>query len=409
MNHLVRKWQKILDYDGLPPIKDYYKKAATAVLLENQERDNQQQLAILKEDAPANVTADIARFDPILIKLVRRMAPNNIAHDVCGFQPLNQPVGLIFALRARYGSDNSMSDNAEALFNEAVTTWSGATSPVHPTDVLAGTGTGMSTAVGEGVVPNKMGMTIEKITVEAKTRALSAEYSVEMAQDLKSLHNLDAETELVNILSQQILAEQNREIVRTIYYIAEAGAQVGTTTAGVFDLDTDSDGRWSVERFKGLLYQAEREANAIAKRTRMGKGNIIICSSDVASALAMAGQLDYAPAMSTDLEVDDTGNTFAGVLNKRIKVYIDPYFYSPSVEDVMVVGFKGSVPYNAGLFFCPYVPLTMYRTVDPNTFQPKIAFKTRYGLVSNPFNNTNGALTQGSNRYYRLVKIKNIL
>lgn len=409
MTNLVKQWQPLLEHEDFPKITDRYKKAATAILLENQRKENESQFQVLKENAPANVTGDVARFDPVLIKLVRRLAPNLIAHDVCGVQPMDLPVGLVFALRARYGTDKTLGNNEEALFNEAITTWSGATAPVHPTDVLGGTGRGMLTSVGEGVTPSVMGLTIEKVTVEARTRALSAEYSMELAQDLKKVHGLDAESELINILSQQILAEMNRELIRTLYFIAEDGAQVGTVTPGVFDLDTDSDGRWSIERFKGLLYQLERDANAVAKRTRMGKGNFVVCSSDVASALAEARRIDYTPAISSDYEVDDTGNTFVGTINNRIKVYIDPYFQSSTSEDVMLVGFKGSAPYNAGLFFCPYVPLTLVRAVDPNTFQPKLAFKTRYGLVSNPLNGDGATLGAKSNRYYRLIKVKNLL
>lgn len=410
MDNLLEKWNRILELDGFPKITDNYRRRTTAILLENQYnaiREENSKLASLTEAAPANVTGDFQKFDPILIKLVRRVAPNLIAHDVCGVQPMTMPTGLIFALRTRYADQSPLSNATEALFNEADTDYSG--TGTHQTDVLGTFGTGMDVATGEGVAPAKMGLTIEKVSVTAKTRALQAEYSMELAQDLKSVQNLDAETEFVNILQLEIMAEINREIIRTIYKIAEAGAQVGTTTPGTFDVDVDSDGRWSVEKFKGLVYQIEREANAIAKRTRMGKGNFVVVSSDIASALNWSGKLDYAPAMKTDLEVDDTGNTFAGVLNNRIKVYIDPYFNSASAEDIMVVGYKGKVPYDAGLFYCPYVPLTLVRAIDPSNFQPKLMFKTRYGMVANPLNGDGNTLGANSNRYYRRVLVKNIL
>lgn len=410
MEQLLKKWQSILELEGFPEITDEYRKRTTAILLENQFkslREEKEQMASLMEAAPANVTGDIQKFDPVLIKLVRRMAPNLVAHDVCGVQPMTLPTGLIFALRARYADASPLSGATEALFNEADTDYSG--TGTHQADVLGTFGTAMDTSTGEGIVPAKMGFTIEKVTVTAKTRALQAEYSMELAQDLKSVQNLDAETEFVNILNQQLMAEINREIIRTIYKIAEAGAQVGTATAGTFDVDVDSDGRWSVEKFKGLVYQIEREANAVAKRTRMGKGNFVIVSSDVASALNWSGKLDYAPAMKTDLDVDDTGNTFAGVLNNRIKVFIDPYFYSTTAEDILVVGYKGKVPYDAGLFYCPYVPLTLVKAQDPTTFQPKLMFKTRYGMVSNPLNGDGSTLGANSNRYYRRVLVKNLL
>jgi hypothetical protein len=409
--NLLEKWQKILDMPNCPKITDNYKRRTTAILLENTLKsisEKNASMQMLTEAPPANVTGDIDRFDPVLIKLVRRTVPNLVAHDICGVQPMTMPTGLIFALRRRYATTSPLSGAPEAGYNEADTDYSG--TGTHQPDNITGTfGTGMDTATGEGVVPAKMGFTIEKVSVTAKTRALQAEYSVELAQDLKNVHNLDAESELIDILNIEITAEINREIVRTIYKIAEAGAQVGTSTPGTFDVDVDSDGRWSVEKFKGILYQIEREANAIAKRTRMGKGNFVIVSSDVASALAMAGKLDYAPALSTDLEVDDTGNTFAGVLNNRIKVFIDPYFYSTSAEDILVVGYKGKSPYDAGLFYAPYVPLTLYKAQDPTTFQPKLMFKTRYGMVSNPLNGDGTVLAANSNKYYRRVLIKNIM
>lgn len=412
MENLLEKWEKILEFPDYPEIKNPYRKKTTAVLLENtlksiSETKSIQSGSVLTEAAPANVSADIDRFDPVLIKLVRRLAPNLVAHDICGVQPMTMPTGLVFALRARYAAGTPLSGQPEALFNEADTDFSG--TGTHTADVLGTTGTAMDTATAEGLVPAKMGFTIEKVSVTAKTRALQAEYSIEMAQDLKSVHNLDAETELVNILNHEIAAEINRELVRTVYRIAEPGAQVGTATAGTFDVDVDSDGRWSVEKFKGLVYQIEREANTIAKRTRMGKGNFVIVSSDVASALAFSGKFDYAPAMSTDLDVDDTGNVFAGVLNNRIKVFIDPYFYSSTSEDILVVGYKGKTPYDAGLFYCPYVPLQLVKAQDPNTFQPKLMFKTRYGLVSNPLNGDGATLGANSNKYYRRVLVKNLL
>ena len=410
MDTLLEKWNRILEMDGFPKITDNYRRRTTAILLENQYnaiREENAKMSSLTEAAPVNVTGDFQKFDPILIKLVRRVAPNMIAHDVCGVQPMNMPTGLVFALRTRYNDATPLSNATEALFQEADTDYSG--TGTHQTDTLGTFGTAMDVAAGEGVTPAKMGLTIEKVSVTAKTRALQAEYSMELAQDLKSVQNLDAESEFVNILQLEIMAEINREIIRTIYKIAEAGAQVGTSTPGTFDMDVDSGGRWSVEKFKGLVYQIDREANAIAKRTRMGKGNFVIVSSDIASALSWSGKLDYAPAMKTDLEVDDTGNTFAGVLNNRIKVFIDPYFNSATTEDIMVVGYKGKVPYDAGLFYCPYVPLTLVRAVDPTNFQPKLMFKTRYGMVSNPLNGDGATLGANSNRYYRRILVKNIL
>ena len=417
-NNLQTKWKAILEHPEVAPIKDAYKKQVTAILLENQEKALSETRKLITEaGVPANVSGGVDKFDPILISLVRRSMPNLMAYDICGVQPMNMPTGLIFAMKSKYGSGaTGPLSSSEALFNEADTDFAGTGTHVADTftsgNVLNTFGTGLSIASGEGFSPLNMGFSIEKVTVTAQTRALKAEYSLELAQDLKAMHNLDAESELANILSTEIMAEINREVIRTLYKIAKAGAVSGTTTAGFFDLDTDSDGRWSVERFKGLMFHAEREANQIARATRRGKGNIIICSSDVASALAMAGKLDYSPALSTDLTVDDTGNTFAGILNNKYKVYVDPYFSvasGGSFSDVMVVGYKGSNAYDAGLFYCPYVPLQMVRAVDPDTFQPKIGFKTRYGMVANPLSGDGSVLAAFSNDYYRLVKIKNIL
>jgi hypothetical protein len=419
MSNLQNKWKAILDHPEVAPIKDAYKKQVTAVLLENQEKAQAESRKLITESGvPANVAGNVDKFDPILIALVRRSMPNLMAYDICGVQPMNMPTGLIFAMKSKYGSGaTGPLSSTEALFNEADTDFAG--TGTHQdnifrtaSDTLSTFGTGMTTASGEGFSPLNMGFSIEKVTVTAQTRALKAEYSLELAQDLKAMHNLDAESELSNILSTEIMAEINREVIRTLYKIAKSGASSGTTTAGYFDLDTDSDGRWSVERFKGLMFHAEREANQIARATRRGKGNIIICSSDVASALAMAGKLDYTPALSTDLNVDDTGNTFAGILNGKYKVYVDPYFSvgaGVTFSDVMVVGYKGSNAYDAGLFYCPYVPLQMVRATDPDTFQPKIGFKTRYGMVANPLSGDGITLGAASNDYYRLVKIKNIL
>ena len=419
---LVEKWAPILEHADMPEIKDGHRRVVTAQLLENQVDANRRQTEALTEDtAPVNVTANVGKYDPILINLVRRAMPNLIAYDTCGVQAMTGPTGLIFAMRPKYVSGGAL--GADAFYNEADTDFSGTgthagTNPAVLNDAVPGTyttGRGMATADAEklGTQGNadfaEMGFEIEKVTVEAKSRALKAKYSVELAQDLKAIHGLDAETELANILTSEVLAELNREVIRTIYTTAKAGAQTGTATAGTFDLDVDSNGRWSVEKFKGLLFQIERDANAVAKETRRGKANFIICSSDVASALAMAGMLDYAPALSTNLQVDDTGNTFAGVLNGRYKVYIDPY----ATGDFYVLGYKGSSAYDAGLFYAPYVPLQMYKAVDDTSFQPKIGFKTRYGLVANPFAEGTtkgaGALTANSNVYYRRVKITNLL
>ena len=443
---LQKKWAPVLEHPELESIKDPYKKAVTALVLENQQQAMQQDAQALNEtaytSAPTNVAGGVSNYDPILISLVRRALPNLIAYDVCGVQPMTGPTGLIFAMRAKYNNQSGSPANAnEAFFNEANTQFSGANSSTNlygfqgnlsNSDTNANTvqsftannlttGIGMTTANAEqlgvdaAVNPfNQMAFSIEKVTVTAQSRALKAEYSLELAQDLKAIHGLDAETELSNILSTEILAEINREVIRTIYATAVVGAQYGTTTAGTFDLDTDSNGRWSVERFKGLIFQIERDANVIAKQTRRGKGNVMIVSSDVASAMAMAGVLQYTPALSADLQVDDTGNTFAGMLHGRIKVYIDPYFggYTAN-QELVTVGYKGSSPYDAGIFYCPYVPLQMVRAVDQYTFQPKIGFKTRYGMVANPFatglTTGNGALNARSNVYYRIFRVQNLM
>jgi len=446
------KWKPVLEHTDLPSIESAHKRAVTAQILENTEN-------ALREDAmngvsqqllgesPVNVAGNVSNFDPVLISLVRRSMPNLIAYDICGVQPMTGPTGLIFAMRSKYA--NSTQLNEEAFYNEAntghasrlgaglnsanVTNVSGYTGSVgsvgantvgtapsannNASQALYNYTMGLLLGSGEklgdsGYTFPEMGFSIEKVTVSAKTRALKAEYSLELAQDLKAIHGLDAETELSNILSGEILAEINREVVRSIIITAEKGAASETTTTGVFDLDTDSNGRWSVEKFKGLLFQIEREANQIAKQTRRGKGNIIICSSDVASALQMAGVLDYAPALNTNnLNVDDTGNTFAGVLNGRMKVYIDPY----AGANFLVVGYKGSNAFDAGLFYCPYVPLQMVRAVDPSSFQPKIGFKTRYGMAPNPFAKgttaaqTSAVLEEDSNKYYRRVLVNNLM
>jgi hypothetical protein len=443
---LQKKWEGVLDHPELAPIKDPYKKAVTAVILENQAQEMQKAAGILTETGPTNsmtntvasggfggsASSPVAGFDPILISLVRRSLPNLIAYDIAGVQPMTGPTGLIFAMRSRYATQLG----TEAFYDEANAGFSGGATAAVPAISLqsdtAATGnvfantlfaslpntmtTGRSEALGDGSnVFQEMAFSIEKVTVTARSRALKAEYSMELAQDLKAVHGLDAETELANILSSEILAEINREVIRTIYATAKVGAQVGTTKAGTFDLDTDSNGRWMVEKVKGLAFQIEREANTIAKTTRRGKGNIMICSSDVASALAMAGILDYNSALASNvsLTVDDTGNTFAGTLFGRIKVYIDPYFPTSSTSEFAVVGYKGSNAYDAGLFYCPYVPLQMVRAVDTGTFQPKIGFKTRYGLVANPFAEGttvgSGTINVNSNVYYRAFKISNLM
>jgi len=466
--HLQEKWAPLLNYEGLDPIKDSHRRAVTAVLLENQEKFLREEQSFAQSgsfltEAPTNsangtgagggfgggATAGgpVAGFDPVLISLIRRAMPNLVAYDLAGVQPMNGPTGLIFAMRSRYTNQSG----AEALFNEADTRFSAqnATNTLtQGSDYAGGAGIGTTAAqsgtnpgllnaaaatpytlsggmhtgdaenLGSSVAFNEMAFSIEKVTVTAKSRALKAEYSLELAQDLKAIHGLNAEAELANILSTEILAEINREVIRTIYNVAEAGAQANVATAGTFDLDVDSNGRWSVEKFKGLLFQIERDANAIAQRTRRGKGNIILCSADVASALSMAGVLDYTPALNANLNVDDTGNTFAGTLLGKFRVYIDPYAANVDSNQYYVVGYKGSSPYDAGLFYCPYVPLQMVRAVGENTFQPKIGFKTRYGIVANPF--AEGGLSSGAatslgklnasaNRYYRRVLVKNLM
>ena len=422
--HLQEKWQPVLEHNDLPEINDSYRKAVTTVILENQEKALREDRGFLNEAAPTNATGNsVDNWDPIMISLVRRAMPNLIAYDVAGVQPMTGPTGLIFAMRSRYTNQTG----TEAMFNEADTDFSGAgtqagTNPAVLNDSTPGTytnGTGMATATAEALGDSagnsfaEMAFSIEKQTVTAKSRALKAEYTMELAQDLKAIHGLDAETELANILSAEILAEINREVIRTIYTVAKPGAQIDTATAGTFDMDVDSNGRWSVEKFKGLMFQVERDANAIAQQTRRGKGNTIICSSDVASALQMAGVLDYAPALNNNLNVDDAGNTFAGVLNGRYKVYIDPYSANNAASQYYTVGYKGTSPYDAGLFYCPYVPLQMVRAVGENTFQPKIGFKTRYGMTANPFAEGTtaggGALTANANTYYRRVKVTNIM
>ena len=426
---LVEKWEPILAHESFSPITDNHRRAVTATILENTERalaetgDLSANMTSLLSEAPANdagtggfgggstATGPTAGYDPILISLVRRAVPNMIAYDICGVQPMTGPTGLIFAMRAKYGTQAG----DDALFNEADTDFSG--DGTHANTLPGGavtTGTGMGTteaeALGDGGGTNyaEMAFSIEKVTVAAKTRALKAEYTTELAQDLKAVHGLDAETELANILQTEILTEINREVVRTIYSTAVVGA-AAAATPGTFDLDVDANGRWSVEKFKGLMFQIEQEANAIAKETRRGKGNVVICSSDVASALQMAGVLDYTPALNSNtLEVDDTGNTFAGVLNGRFRVYVDPF----AGANYLVVGYKGSSAFDAGLFYCPYVPLQMVRAVGENSFQPKIGFKTRYGMVANPFaqgaTQGSGALTADVNKYYRKVTISNL-
>ena len=461
--YLQEKWAPILDYDGLDPIKDSHRRSVTAVLLENQEKELREERNFLSEapnvntnsgasagfSADATAAGPVAGFDPVLISLIRRSMPNLVAYDLAGVQPMNGPTGLIFAMRSRYKTQSG----TEALFNEADTAFSGQPDGLDDTSGFTATGAnnvGLGTTAQQGSNPgllnstaaqtnatdynvgqgmrtdsaedlgdgtgdqfNQMAFSIEKVTVTAKSRALKAEYSLELAQDLKAIHGLNAEAELANILSTEILAEINREVIRTIYNVAEPGAQANVAAAGTFDLDTDSNGRWSVEKFKGLIFQIERDANAIAQRTRRGKGNMILTSADVASALTMAGVLDYTPALNANLNVDDTGNTFAGVLQGKYKVYIDPYSANVSANQYYVVGYKGSSPYDAGLFYCPYVPLQMVRAVGQDTFQPKIRFKTRYGIVENPFSQGTtqglGTLTRNSNRYYRRVKVANLM
>ena len=465
---LQEKWAPLLNSDSADPIKDAHRKMVTAVLLENQEKFLSEERNFLTE-APTNLgnaagasggfgggataAGPVAGFDPVLISLIRRSMPNLVAYDLAGVQPMNGPTGLIFAMRSRRDSQSG----DETFFDEVNTAFSGqdsgnditqgsyvsgsdggavgfgTTSPgakhgtnpglLNPSsdstqdDYAVGQGmqTGDSEALGDasGNQFNEMAFSIEKVTVTAKSRALKAEYSLELAQDLKAIHGLNAEAELANILSTEILAEINREVIRTIYKVAETGAAVNTATAGAFDLDVDSNGRWSVEKFKGLLFQIERDANRIAQRTRRGKGNMILCSADVASALTMAGVLDYTPALNANLNVDDTGNTFAGVLQGKYRVYIDPYSANSAAQQYYVVGYKGSSPYDAGLFYCPYVPLQMVRAVGENTFQPKIGFKTRYGMVANPFAEGTtqglGRIKANTNRYYQRVKVLNLM
>ena len=458
---LQEKWAPILDYDGLDPIKDAHRRSVTAILLENQEKELREESEFLSEapnvntqsgssaagfSADATAAGPVAGFDPVLISLIRRAMPNLVAYDLAGVQPMNGPTGLIFAMRSRYKTQSG----TEALFNEADTAFSGQNDGFDVSTGDVNTAVGLGTTAQQGSNPgllnptaaqsngtdynvgqgmrtdtaedlgdgsgdqfNQMAFSIEKVTVTAKSRALKAEYSLELAQDLKAIHGLNAEAELANILSTEILAEINREVIRTIYNVAEPGAQANVAAAGTFDLDTDSNGRWSVEKFKGLIFQIERDANAIAQRTRRGKGNMILCSADVASALTMAGVLDYTPALNANLNVDDTGNTFAGVLQGKYRVYIDPYSANSAASQYYVAGYKGSSPYDAGLFYCPYVPLQMVRAVGQDTFQPKIGFKTRYGIVENPFSQGTtqglGTLTRNTNRYYRRVKVTNLM
>ena len=444
--HLQEKWQPVLEHPDLPRIEDSYKRAVTTLILENQEKAMREDASYLQETAPVNASGggQMNTWDPILISLVRRAMPNLIAYDVCGVQPMTGPTGLIFAMRSSFLSQ----DGAEALMDESLPGKAGAsnqnaagtigggdvgsteTNPAVLNDSpSAGTyvsATGMTTAQAEALGDSgansfgQMAFSIEKSTVTAVSRALKAEYTMELAQDLKAIHGLDAETELANILSSEILAEINREVVRSLYVTAVKGAQVNTTTAGIFDLDTDSNGRWSVEQFKGLMFAIERDANAIGQQTRRGKGNMVICSADVASALQMAGVLDYTPALANNLNVDDTTTTFAGVMNGRYKVYVDPYSANVAASQYYVVGYKGTSPYDAGFFYCPYVPLQMVRAVGENSFQPKIGFKTRYGLAANPFAaagavaaadsvNTDASLDANTNAWYRRVKVTNLM
>jgi len=441
---IQNKWAPILEHPDLPKISDPYRRAVTAMILENQERAFMEENRQLNEvsigsfgggtaagySGTATAGGPVAGFDPILISLVRRSLPNLIAYDICGVQPMTGPTGLIFAMRSTYGGSGNLAASGitESFFNEANTGFAGTAGQQGTLNVSNSLGstffnnaaacTGMSTATAEALTGSsfgEMGFSIEKVTVTALSRALKSEYTMELAQDLKAVHGLDAETELSNILAAEILAEINREIVRTVYRVAKVGCQVGTTTAGTFDLDVDSNGRWMVEKVKGLAFQFEREANLIARTTRRGKGNIMITSSDVASALAMAGILDYQSALkdAVNLQVDDTGNTFAGTLFGRIKVYIDPYAPNAATREFAVLGYKGTNAYDAGIFYCPYVPLQMVRAVDTGTFQPKIAFKTRYGIVANPFaDGTNqglGAIAAQNNNYYRGFQIANLM
>ena len=420
--NIQQKWSAILDHPDLPQIKDNYKRQVTAVLLENQEKSLREERQALFETPSNNImaTGGIDKYDPILIGLVRRAMPNLMAYDICGVQPMTGPTGLIFAMKSNYGGTRTLSGRTEALFNEANTSFSSSGQDATGSNPVFGTyNTGNATMTASMEAQTdfaEMSFSIDKTTVTAKSRALKAEYTVELAQDLKAIHGLDAEAELSNILSQEFMFEINREVVRTIYKVAKAGSPA-TATAGTFDLDVDSNGRWSVERFKGLLFNIERDANHIAQDTRRGKGNFIVCSADVASALAMSGVLDYTPALSTNLNVDDTGNTFAGVLNGRFRVYIDPYSANlGAANQFYMVGYKGTSPYDAGMFYCPYVPLQMVRAIDPNSFQPKIGFKTRYGLIANPYvTASNGydsdadSFTSARNQYYRKTKVINLM
>ena len=432
-DRLVEKWAPVLNEESAGTIKDAHRRAVTAAVLENQEIALREE-GMLHEAAPANATGNVDSWNPVLIALVRRAMPNLMAYDICGVQPMTGPTGLIFAMRARGISQagaEALADEPSMLSNQDAGSDTGGgdisgTNPSVLNDSPAGTyttATGMTLAQGEALGDTttnafaEMAFSIEKHTVTAVTRALKAEYTMELAQDLKAIHGLDAETELANILSAEILAEINREVVRNIYVSAVKGAAANTTTSGIFDLDTDSNGRWSVEKFKGLMFQIERDANAIGQQTRRGKGNMILCSADVASALQMAGVLDYTPALNNNLNVDDTSTTFAGVMNGRYKVYVDPYAANVSASQYYIVGYKGTSPYDAGMFYCPYVPLQMVRAVGENTFQPKIGFKTRYGIAANPFHtgtvaaSTDGAISISSatNKYYRKVKVSNLM
>ena len=436
--NLMEKWSPVLEHSDVPTIQDSHKAAVTARLLENQEiAAREEHIAksntFLGEDAPANSTGNaVAGFNPVLISLVRRAMPNLIAYDIAGVQPMTGPTGLIFAMKSKYTSQSG----TEALHNEANTAFSGAsvtqeagpsglesaaddgdgslatgeTSGEIVSDFAGGLSTAASEALGTGGSGGSFGemaFSIEKATVTAKSRALKAEYTMELAQDLKAIHGLDAEGELATILSQEILAEINREVVRTVNRTAKLGAlQASATIKGIFNMDSDSDGRWLAEKAKGLIIQIEREANVIAKETRRGKGNYVICSSDVGSVLAASGMLDYSPALATNLNVDDTGNTFAGVLNGKFKVYVDPY----ATGDYVCVGYRGTTPYDAGVFYCPYVPLTMVKAIGEEDFQPRIGFKTRYGMVANPFVATDGTVgADRANPYFRIFRVDGIM
>lgn len=461
---LTEKWDPVLGHEALPSIQDDYRKKVTAVLLENQEQALRSQyltetmssnnLGMPQSFSGAN-TPQVAGYDPVLISLVRRSMPNLMAYDICGVQPMTAPTGLIFAMRAQYqvggNAESSYSTIKEAMFQEPQPSFGGSgwtlgstfaasrglsagwnyTDGVKPSTVQDirgiltnyGEGIGNNTGLSGNIYVtnssnayanwNQMAFSIDRVAVQARTRAMSSNYTVELAQDLKAVHGLDAEAELANLLSTEILAEINREIVKTIYFVAKTGSrQADLNAIGEYDLDIDSDGRWSAERFRGLSFQIERECNYIAKETRRGRGNFIICDSDTASALAMSGFMSLSPAIAPQLNVDDTQSTFAGVINGKIRVYIDPY--SPAGYNFFVAGYKGESPYDAGLFYCPYVPLQMVRAVDPNTFQPRIGFKTRYGVVANPYvlNSSNvpdgEALTTGLNQYYRFTAVKNL-